>query len=1392
MKSSMASIGSKLNQTPRCYSMSNPSTKVAAMEGNSKQKSFSVIPQSPKIERMEKKEKYGNLENISRDPIVRSGGQQSRKSGALPPSRQERYSTGSPKLSTPLRSTLRSSEVSNLTIVRTPEVFSTVRFETPKRNTLHEVPGSGVETSNLVVAVRVRPQTEKEKTDKEMKPIVNVKENEVIVLTDYGQTHSFNYDYCFLSNIVLHDHIEHDQSKIYDSLAKPLLSQAFKGFNTSLFAYGQTGSGKSYSVMGNIGCENELHFESGIVPRFCHDLFREVELLIKDPVDNFSIEIQISYFEIYKEKIQDLLCPSSKLGGSLRVREHPQNGPYVVDLSKHAVTSFEEVQRWLVVGNRQRATASTSANEHSSRSHAIFTIILAQSHDELLDGKSHEVRKQSRINFIDLAGSERVASCHAVGDRREEGLTINQSLLTLGRVITALAEQKFVPYRESVLTWLLKESLGGDSKTVMLATVSPCTSHVEETLSTLRYACQARKIVNTARIGEDPNSVHIRNLRHQIKLMENRLNEANARSDMAVADGNIDESSSRVQQLESEIRCLKSRLTEVENQKDVSWQEKVTQAELRRREAEEALAKCGVSTVQDPKQPCLVNVNQDPLLSGTLFFPLKLGQNWVGPSVSSANSPTIQLTGLMIEESHCCIERSGDHLTLVANGETYVNGQLVSSPGLQLHHGDRIIIGGTHYFHLYHPSDSQFHGNQSASNKFPDFETAHEELRLCQEHRLQLAIKDAQEKAKVQLMAEMEEVRQEAALEISLQRHSYEDEIASLNRVLEERQVIGITSPPSCSPSITKSTNLEEIESLLQDTQRKLALPTENSEESSFVIQSMLNEINAICRRFQQPYAFTRRDALTDDLQPMICVQDLDRQLVMYWSIDTMRKRMEVLRQAIDESGKFPTATVFERGDVWQLEDGSSALFVPALKEKLDKLLKCHDSSMSVLDDSRFSIDSSRRSSLRLSRSPTINTGVAETCKELIRTFHNGDLNSTFCSAASSLKSALDHPDRTYSFAIPLTVHALSLLSVYPGLVSFFVNKRDVLQNVRNNWLHTTKELGQRLQNSLEFVMQGITLDSAGLFKEWVRHTQNTLNSIFASYYELSVVFCDEVPNLEVITASTAIAGFVTAQTKVHESIVDLADNVRMKIAQLPDENSLDSLDNSSFTTRESWLVKASHDVVTQVQILLEQFTETIGSQSWNEKEMAVVYSKFHQRIDILLRMGTTIENLLSYLELADLSQIKMCAAALEVQATAYTNQMGVTSDVTSVLCDVSFAVNSVHKIVAERRRMTVLRRGRDISYSPLPARLLASSPRKSSHFDDVMESETSGSASETGQSDEESLENVSISPSAIKKALLFSVPLKSSLKSNGNVEQAITIKSVRFNVSDFSPSHDS
>ena len=205
---------------------------------------------------------------------------------------------------------------------------------------------------------------------------------------------------------------------------------------------------------------------------------------------------------------------------------------------------------------------------------------------------------------------------------------------------------------------------------------------------------------------------------------------------------------------------------------------------------------------------------------------------------------------------------------------------------------------------------------------------------------------------------------------------------------------------------------------------------------------------------------------------------------------------------------------------------------------------------------------------------------------------------------------------------------------------------------------------------------------------------------------------------------TTAVTGFVSAQKKVHHAIIKLAGDVQMRIAQLPCENSSDSLDNSSFMNNNESLVKACHDSVTQVVILLEQIFELIDRLPSDGMEFGAIQAIFHQRIDILLRMGDSIEHLLSYLELVDLAQVKICAAALEVQATAYLNQMGASADI--YLCDVSFAVGCVHKIVAERRRMMALRRGRDISYGPLPARLLASSSpsRKASTYDDVIESD--------------------------------------------------------------------
>lgn len=221
----------------------------------------------------------------------------------------------------------------------------------------------------------------------------------------------------------------------------------------------------SYSVFTD-DLEIATTSEAGIIPRFCQEIFRKIDSL----KGKIRAEIEISYFEIYNEKIHDLLAVSpvnqqQTKRAALRVREHPIWGPYVVDLSTYPVHSHTSLRNWLAVGNSQRATAATGMNDKSSRSHSIFNIVLNLSevvNGSCVDGEFKQT-KRSKISLVDLAGSERISHTCASGERLREGVSINKSLLTLGKVISALADSRktsagFVPYRESVLTWLLRVS----------------------------------------------------------------------------------------------------------------------------------------------------------------------------------------------------------------------------------------------------------------------------------------------------------------------------------------------------------------------------------------------------------------------------------------------------------------------------------------------------------------------------------------------------------------------------------------------------------------------------------------------------------------------------------------------------------------------------------------------------------------------------------------------------------------------------------------------------------------------------------------------------------------------------------------------------------------------
>uniref|UniRef100_A0A8D0AVI3 Kinesin family member 13B n=1 Tax=Sander lucioperca TaxID=283035 RepID=A0A8D0AVI3_SANLU len=488
----------------------------------------------------------------------------------------------------------------------------------------------------------------------------------------------FAYDYCFWSMD------ETDKERFagggFQCLGESLLRNAFQGYNACIFAYGQTGSGKSYTMMGSGD-------QPGLIPRLCSALFDRTQ---KEQREEESFTVEVSYMEIYNEKVRDLLDPK---GGrqTLRVREHKVLGPYVDGLSRLAVASYKDIESLMSEGNKSRTVAATNMNEESSRSHAVFNIILTHTLKDLQSGTSGE--KVSRLSLVDLAGSERAAKTGAAGERLKEGSNINKSLTTLGLVISALAEQgstknknKFVPYRDSVLTWLLKDCLGGNSRTAMVATVSPSADNYEETLSTLRYADRAKSIVNHAVVNEDPNARIIRELREEVEKLRVQLTQAESLKAPELKD-RLEESEKLIQEM------------------TITWEEKLRKTEEIAQERQKQLESLGISLqssgikVGDDKS-FLVNLNADPALNELLVYYLK-----EHTKVGSADSQDIQLCGMGIQAEHCVIDIMADTaviLTPYRNARTCVNGSPVTS-ALQLHHGDRIFWGNNHFFRINLP-----------------------------------------------------------------------------------------------------------------------------------------------------------------------------------------------------------------------------------------------------------------------------------------------------------------------------------------------------------------------------------------------------------------------------------------------------------------------------------------------------------------------------------------------------------------------------------------------------------------------------------------------------------------------------------------------------------------
>jgi hypothetical protein len=528
-----------------------------------------------------------------------------------------------------------------------------------------------------------------------------------------------------------------DQRLVYNDLGVGVLNNAFEGYHCCLFAYGQTGSGKSYSMVG-------YGKNKGIIPIVCEEIFKRIASVESNTL---HCEVQASMLEIYNEQIQDLVKPpSDRVKGGLKVREDPKSGVYVEGLSKTPCSNYDEISAVLDKGNNNRTVAATQMNATSSRAHTVLTICFTQiMYDDT--GKPLN-RKVSNINLVDLAGSERAAKTGATGDTLKEGANINKSLSTLGRVITALAKKatggskEVVPYRESSLTRILQNALGGNSKTTMIAAISPATYNLEETISTLRYADQVKSIKNQAIVNETPQEKLIRELKEENEKLKAMLEGKSFSGGVGDSRANDE---LRIQ-YERQIEELKRQKEEAER----TYQDRV-------KETHRTPALHSDTSKANLKTPHLSNLNEDPLLSGFIQHGFKKGTNRIGKK-NPNNPPDITVDGLGIAIDHCVVEYQNDTCTIFPSSDpsakTLLNGKPLLKPTV-LENQTRLRFGNHNYFLYIDPEEL-------SSSTF-DWEHAVKEANEDQVRGLlgnqDEELKAKEEQLKKKLEAEFEEAR---------------------------------------------------------------------------------------------------------------------------------------------------------------------------------------------------------------------------------------------------------------------------------------------------------------------------------------------------------------------------------------------------------------------------------------------------------------------------------------------------------------------------------------------------------------------------------------------------------------------------------------------------------
>ena len=774
---------------------------------------------------------------------------------------------------------------------------------------------------NIKVAVRVRPFNQRE-IDLNTELCVKMNGQSIMLLNEKGDVErTFSYDYCFWSHSgfrTLSDGYNEpdsrlspyaDQKLVYEQMGRDLLKNALEGYNCCLFAYGQTGSGKSYSIFG-------YGANKGIVPIICDEILNGQTLV---NTDKFSFQVMISMLEIYNEKIQDLLIPINKRPkGGLTVREHPRVGVYVEDLSKYTVKTYKEIDEIINNGNKNKTLGATLMNATSSRAHTIIILELVQREA----GPARTTEKTSVVNLVDLAGSEKVAKTDAQGDRLKEACSINKSLTCLGIVIHQLylkseGQKTVISYRDSALTRILQNALGGNSKTTMICAVSPARDNYEETLSTLRYADQAKKIKLDAKINESETDKLIRELTEENDKLKKLLEEFKA----GKTDVKIEAIEKNINNIQTEMELRRANTFVFTN------------------EPEEDLHPIGLN---------LINLNEDPLLSGKVCYSFeKLNRVVIGRSSEvdeTTKEKRVVINSVGVQQEHAVIERVGDRLFIealctAAAANLLVNGEAIPEVAgkfrRELTNADRIIIGSSSTFLVRAPNAGEkspehlFVGDRLIDWEFCQLEKFQKQDR--QKNELQQQRTEAKKKElqahEEKLRREFEEEKKELEKQLQRQREEYELAIASLDARAKDFENESFMRQRD--EAIDQNEDfVKQIEAELKNRETEFAYKLQSIKRESEAVRqaqqlnealekrlisqySQINEANSIAEELNRNIEFLPfvssleliglmgKTASADSLINVKVVNH-EEGWVNHWSLEKFESRLHLMREAVD------------------------------------------------------------------------------------------------------------------------------------------------------------------------------------------------------------------------------------------------------------------------------------------------------------------------------------------------------------------------------------------------------------------------------------------------------------------------------------------------------------